>query len=96
MRKIRGYIKLIIFILDILEEEIQTIKKTVAKIVSEHAFAKIQTGRISQALKAICSILGNIEPLDISRSLMAFVDICNDVNAYSSVSNYEYYYYYYI
>ena len=74
------------FLLDILEEEIKAVETAVAKVICENAPAKIQTGRISQALKAICSILGNIEPLDISRSLSTFVEACNDMFSSPSVS----------
>lgn len=63
----------------------QKIEKAVAAIIkSGCADTAIQTRGVTQALKAVCSLLGNIEPLDISKHLLNFIDTCNDFSSYGS------------
>lgn len=63
-----------IFIVEYLEREIKEIENSATDI---NSVGNIQTSRVVQAVKAVCSLLGNTEPLDISKNLSVFVDTCN-------------------
>lgn len=68
-------------VVEILESEM----KNTVKAAGNHSSAKLQSGRVVQALKAICSLLGNAEPLEITKNLSAFTEACNDVTAYATM-----------
>lgn len=73
------------FLSETLEKEMKKIEVAVSNIVSSgFSSTNIQTRGVQQALKAICSLLGNMEPLDISRSLMDFMEVCSDMCSCSS------------
>ncbi|XP_065206609.1 phosphatidylinositol 4-phosphate 3-kinase C2 domain-containing subunit beta isoform X2 [Planococcus citri] len=72
-------------VLETLEKEMNKIEISVGNIFSSgFSFSSIQTRGVQQALKAICSLLGNMEPSDISKSLIDFIEICNEMSSYSS------------
>lgn len=78
----------LILILETLEKEMNKIEVAVGNIFSSgYSYSNIQTRGVQQALKAICSLFGNMEPSDISKSLIDFIEICNEMSSYSSKVN---------
>ena len=51
-------------------------------IASNRSNVVVQPRGVSQSLKAICSLLGNIEPLNITKNLSVFTEACRSISTF--------------
>lgn len=73
--------------LDTLDGEILKIQDHAVSLFKKRTNTPLQPTGVQQAVKALTSFLGNIEPLDITLSLNNFITSCNEISNVIQVPN---------
>ncbi|KAF6216879.1 hypothetical protein GE061_001229 [Apolygus lucorum] len=72
----------LLILLETLEKEIERVISTCKEVHvngSYDSISNLQTGSVKQAVKVVCSVLGNIEPLQITNALDDFIQACKEI-----------------